>query len=618
MLINKIKLNKDNLLGNDIIIPIKSNFSPETQQYEKIENNLDINGSNIINDIVDYEKIKLYPSGNTGMPNSLNFKLHFYNETPVATNMLDMNYILTHKLTFDYTNIDLANYIPGVNGDVFTGNTKIHSYASRNGNYIQNINGDTVITQIDSNVDNISKQTTYDYNLKDISFQHTNDGLIGYNPLAANSSHINITGNTNGYVTSELLNIDYNDTITLKPGSNQNIETLYVEAYKDEMYEYSDGAFALKCHIDYSTAGNWTPYGTDSTFLFNYIVVEIKSQTTNSTFISKVVAYDYNGDYDYQITNVVYNNNVIGLRMRMNFEIQFNMSEFTETPTLANIGDVYIVTVEPYMLKINAIGNGLVNNTIMYANDNVTINFINYNTSPTYTYSFTDITGDNGIPPVTVKLKNYKCTVTYKVDENYYIGWDTGSTNLIKIGFTEDDISHKRKNLTKSFIRLSFYDSKDLKRQNLLYYSIIYLNGDKIYSDYVNNKLSTDNLNCEILVEDPKLSIKNKSFEGFNIYLFKNDIPKYENKTIYMRVDFNNAANGKSYLFTKGVPSTINGYTMKQLYDNIYYEINCSYNNQLRKYVYNLIDKDIVEYVDNNDKNIRNTINIDLYQAKVI
>lgn len=206
-------------------------------------------------------------------------------------------------------------------------------------------------------------------------------------------------------------------------------------------------------------------------------------------------------------------------------------------------------------------------------------------------------------------------SITLKLHFYNESNWDSDSTLLTDIGFTKDDIENKRKRLSNSFIRLSFYDSKDLKKQNLLYYSIIFVDIDVIYSKYITNGLTTDNIRLDFIIENPKLTSKIKSFEGFCLFLFKDDINKKENKTIYMRADFNNAFTGKSSLFTSGLPGNINGYSMAELYDNLFYEITCSYDKKEKKYVYKINNINTTSY---KYENVKNTIKIDLYQAKVI
>lgn len=194
--------------------------------------------------------------------------------------------------------------------------------------------------------------------------------------------------------------------------------------------------------------------------------------------------------------------------------------------------------------------------------------------------------------------------------------WDLDSTNITSIGFTDDDVLNKRMRLQKTFIRLSFYDDKDLKKQNLLYYSTIYIDSDDLYSRYIQDGHSS-NLRLNFFVQNPRLTTKTKSFEGFNLYLFKGDVPKNNVRDIYMRVDFNNAVNGRVSLFTANKPNSLDGYELSELYDNLFCKVNCYYDNNKRKYVYKFNNKDVEANEIIEDKNIDNTIIIDLYQAKI-
>lgn len=199
--------------------------------------------------------------------------------------------------------------------------------------------------------------------------------------------------------------------------------------------------------------------------------------------------------------------------------------------------------------------------------------------------------------------------------------WTINTTKLSAIGFTEEDVSNKRNKLGKSFLRLSFYDSNDLKTQNLLFYSTIFVDSDDIYAQYLNTGVTFSNIPMSFSVENPKLSKKIKSFEGYNIYLFKDELSKNTKKSIYMRVDFNNASNGRSILFTRrdNILNN-NGYTMKELYDMMFFEIVCEFNQNMNQYVWyfkDLIGKKL-EISNTDDPYVRNILNIELNQAKVI
>ena len=140
------------------------------------------------------------------------------------------------------------------------------------------------------------------------------------------------------------------------------------------------------------------------------------------------------------------------------------------------------------------------------------------------------------------------------------------------LNFTDDDVYYQKQKVSQSFIRLSFYTSTDPLEQKLLYYSTVFLDGGDLYGKYVkqlifmeeNNLMaSATNLNAAVVFcsastvsgrVDTKITVtnefdRNKSAEGFNIYLFKEDKNlNLENgeKTIYMKVEFNHAGNGKT------------------------------------------------------------------------
>jgi hypothetical protein len=144
------------------------------------------------------------------------------------------------------------------------------------------------------------------------------------------------------------------------------------------------------------------------------------------------------------------------------------------------------------------------------------------------------------------------------------------SSNLIGyLGFTDEDIYNQKNRVKKTFIRLSFYDSKDPLTQNLLYYSTIFLDGGDLFGKFVKRKawLSEDENYDEVLnpvvwssaaTTDPCSAVTcqmmvndeydmTRSGEGFNIYLFRADAPiENELQNIYMKVEFNHAGYGRT------------------------------------------------------------------------
>ena len=117
---------------------------------------------------------------------------------------------------------------------------------------------------------------------------------------------------------------------------------------------------------------------------------------------------------------------------------------------------------------------------------------------------------------------------------------------------------------------------------------------------YLKTGKNIDEIKFEFIVENPRISDKRKSFEGYGMYLFKSDI-----ENVYMRVDFNNALNGKSLLFTKTKPKREIGFTLEELKDSMFIKCICKRNETINKYTYEM----------ETGVNIRN---IDLYQVRVL
>lgn len=134
------------------------------------------------------------------------------------------------------------------------------------------------------------------------------------------------------------------------------------------------------------------------------------------------------------------------------------------------------------------------------------------------------------------------------------------------LNFTDDDVFYRKSRLSKSFVRLSFYTSPDPIEQKLLYYSTIFLDSTALYGKYLKqssvkqdygieddgipvvfyaNNILSARLDTEIVIKDEFNT--DKSSEGFNIYLFADDATGVNSaRTIYMKVEFNHAGNGKT------------------------------------------------------------------------
>jgi hypothetical protein len=125
---------------------------------------------------------------------------------------------------------------------------------------------------------------------------------------------------------------------------------------------------------------------------------------------------------------------------------------------------------------------------------------------------------------------------------------------LGKLGFKDDDVYYRKLKLQKTFLRLSFYDSKDPFTQMLLFYSTIFLDTGELYNAYIKNLKDKTNKNkvlvdtCNELTCSFKITDRfnqTKSSEGFYLYMFP-DYIEDTGRTIYMRAEFNHAGYGKT------------------------------------------------------------------------
>lgn len=160
------------------------------------------------------------------------------------------------------------------------------------------------------------------------------------------------------------------------------------------------------------------------------------------------------------------------------------------------------------------------------------------------------------------------------------------------MGFSNYDIYYKKSNVSKSFIRLSFYDSIDKQTQSLLCTSTVYMNSSKLLKKYISNMRNGKFVNVDddseltssytstvmsesgdsqtfftpdvhvFINEDAearsRLSsrfvidnkhISDKSSEGFYLYMFKEYSDNLHPKPIYLKVDFNHAGIGQTIPF---------------------------------------------------------------------
>lgn len=166
------------------------------------------------------------------------------------------------------------------------------------------------------------------------------------------------------------------------------------------------------------------------------------------------------------------------------------------------------------------------------------------------------------------------------------------------LNFTNDDVYYQRSNISKSFLRLSFYDSANQQTQMLLGTSTIFMNGHRLFKKYMDNSqkgvyknqflkyeevfdnvpnasskisVKTEFLNEEYIygpndtcvnkvkIDDEhrlgsEFIVNNRydaesSSEGYYLYIFREYSEKLNPKPIYMKVEFNHAGIGRTIPF---------------------------------------------------------------------
>ena len=171
------------------------------------------------------------------------------------------------------------------------------------------------------------------------------------------------------------------------------------------------------------------------------------------------------------------------------------------------------------------------------------------------------------------------------------------------LGFDDEDIYYRKSKVVMSFIRLSFYTSTDPMEQKLLYYSTSFLDATSLYGKYMKQSLAKYGKYGEYETTplvfypyegvsarlDTEICIKNEfnnlaSSEGFNLYLFGDDADKVDEgkpyRTIYMKIEFNHAGNGKTIpmvMWPKDENDEYRPITMESFLKDLYIPIRVQY-----------------------------------------
>ena len=214
---------------------------------------------------------------------------------------------------------------------------------------------------------------------------------------------------------------------------------------------------------------------------------------------------------------------------------------------------------------------------------------------------------------------------------------DNGKTSdlLGYLNFNDNDVYYQKKKVSQTFVRLLFYTSNDPLEQKLLYYSTIFFDEGSLYGKFVKqlmfmeeNSLVTedDNMNAVVVFcsantvsgrVDSQILVTNefdreRSAEGFNVYLFNEDKNlNLENgeKTIYMKIEFNHAGNGKTIpmiLWPKDEDGDYCPLTVSNFVDSLYIPVKLIY-----------LDGKYMYYIPNAVNNKDGNIELVLFEPKL-
>lgn len=239
---------------------------------------------------------------------------------------------------------------------------------------------------------------------------------------------------------------------------------------------------------------------------------------------------------------------------------------------------------------------------------------------------------------------------------------------LYFLNFTNDDVFYQKSKIGKSFLRLSFFDSIDVSNQTLLYTCTVWMDEGMLYKTYTDNiikdsdsyisvnptanekglniisSIGVDNEKCDenkniLFDEENRLSsrfiVKNRyesheSAEGFYLYIFEEYCEKKHENTIYMKIEFNHAGEGRTVNMTmpfkynkdgdvelmnlspnsEDYNEFLKGYDLKELYEHLFIPIKVVYDGTNNRYCYYL-PEGLVKH-DNKD-----IMKFNLYELKI-
>jgi hypothetical protein len=162
--------------------------------------------------------------------------------------------------------------------------------------------------------------------------------------------------------------------------------------------------------------------------------------------------------------------------------------------------------------------------------------------------------------PIT-PTNNLVSTITY--DLSLFDNNNIYTTNYGGIGFQYDDVKFRKSSFSKTFLRLSIFDSDDAMTQNLVGFITLFRKLRTI--DLLPGSAGIiaglpkpiNNIPINYTLENPIVNRRGFA-EGFHLYYYRDALNIGDSKYLYMKASFSNAKTGKSNnLMVKNTPQLI-------------------------------------------------------------
>lgn len=137
------------------------------------------------------------------------------------------------------------------------------------------------------------------------------------------------------------------------------------------------------------------------------------------------------------------------------------------------------------------------------------------------------------------------------------------TTNYGGIGFQYDDVKFRKNSFTKTFLRLSIFDSDDAMTENLVGFITLFSKLRTIDllpssgGSIAGLPKPINNIPINYTLENPIVNRRGFA-EGFHLYYYRDVLNIGDSKYLYMKASFSNAKTGKSNnLMVKNTPQSI-------------------------------------------------------------